>query len=90
VAPHAAKYVHAVPPAEATGLVAEVYEQLARDFQIVSPIIVHSPAPRLLAAVWCVLRETLVAGRVSRAHKEAWPLACHGPMPVRTASPCMP
>jgi len=67
----AVKYVHAVRPKEATGLVAEVYAQLAEDFQITSPLVLHSPVPRLLAAVWCALRETLVAGRVPRAHKEA-------------------
>jgi AhpD family alkylhydroperoxidase len=70
-ATHAVKYVHAVPPEEATGLVAEVYQQLAEDFQITSPLVLHSPAPRLLAAVWCALRETLIAGRIPRAHKEA-------------------
>src|SRR5262249_38608033 len=32
----------------------------------------HSPSPRLLAGVWCVLRETMIAaGNISRADKEA-------------------
>jgi AhpD family alkylhydroperoxidase len=60
-----------VPPEAATGLVAAVYAQLAEDFQITAPLVLHSSAPRLLAAVWCVLRETLIAGRLPRAHKEA-------------------
>jgi len=65
------KHVRPVPVEEAAGLVAEVYHQLARDFQILPPATVHSPAPTLLAAVWCMLRETLLAGRVPRAMKEA-------------------
>ena len=67
----AVKYVRAVPPAEANGLVAAVYAQLTEDFQITAPLVLHSPTPRLLAAVWCVLRETLIAGRIPRAEKEA-------------------
>lgn len=70
-AARAVKYVHAVPPEEATGLVADVYAQLSEDFQITSPLVLHSPTPRLLAAVWCALRETLIAGCLPRAHKEA-------------------
>src|SRR5262245_50813111 len=70
-ATQAVKYVHAVPPEAATGLVAAVYAQLAEDFQITAPLVLHSPAPRLLAAAWCVLRETLIAGHLPRAHKEA-------------------
>ncbi|MGH7373927.1 MAG: class I SAM-dependent methyltransferase [Candidatus Rokuibacteriota bacterium] len=68
MAPRVVKYVHAVAPEEATGLVASVYDEVATDFQITPPIILHSPAPRLLAGVWCVVRETLIAGRVPRSH----------------------
>jgi AhpD family alkylhydroperoxidase len=64
------KHIRAVPVEEATGLVAEVYYQLARDFQILPPATIHSPVPELLAAVWCMLRETLLAGRVPRPLKE--------------------
>jgi AhpD family alkylhydroperoxidase len=65
------KHVHAVPVEKATGLVAEVYYQLARDFQILPPAIIHSSVPELLAAAWCMFRETLLAGRVARPLKEA-------------------
>jgi len=65
------KHVRAVPVGEATGLVAEVYFQLARDFQILAPATIHSSMPELLAAAWCMLRETLLAGRVPRSLKEA-------------------
>ncbi len=65
------RYLHPVPPAAATGLVAEVYSQARREFGLLAPIPLHSPVPRLLAGAWCVLRETLVAGRVERPVKEA-------------------
>ena len=67
----AVQYVRAVSPGQATGLVADVYARVASDFQITAPIVLHSVAPDLLAAVWCVLRETLIAGQVARAKKEA-------------------
>jgi hypothetical protein len=53
-------------------LVAEVYRQVGRDFgALVEPITVHVPVPTLLAAVWCVIRETLLVGQVRRELKEA-------------------
>ncbi|GAA2597089.1 carboxymuconolactone decarboxylase family protein [Actinomadura fulvescens] len=57
----------------ARGRVAEIYAQLERDFGILAPpVILHSPAPAMLAAAWMMLRETLVAtGRADRAAKEA-------------------
>jgi AhpD family alkylhydroperoxidase len=64
------KYVHPVRPEDASGLVAAVYEQLGRDFQLLAPITLTSALPPLLAAVWTVLRETLVAGAVPRLEKE--------------------
>ena len=85
----AVKYVRAVRPAEANGLVAAVYAQLTEDFQITAPLVLHSPTPRLLAAVWCVLRETLIAGRVPRASRKRLRPASHGPTRVRTAYRCM-
>jgi AhpD family alkylhydroperoxidase len=65
------RYLQPVPPAAATGLVAEVYSQARREFGLLPPIPLHSPVPRLLAGAWCVLRETLLAGRVGRPVKEA-------------------
>src|SRR5262245_59399633 len=70
-APHAVKYVRPVPVEEATGLVATVYGEVAEDFQITAPLVLHSPVPDLLAGVSMVLRETLITGRVAREHKEA-------------------
>ena len=65
------KYVEVVPVSQAVGLVAGVYEQLARDLQILPPAVLHSSVPELLAGVWCVLRETLIVGNVPRLIKEA-------------------
>lgn len=66
------RHVTAVRPADATGLVAEVYAQTERDFGILAPpIALHSPAPETLAASWLMLRETLIADNlVDRATKE--------------------
>ncbi|NKE61632.1 hypothetical protein FXN61_34695 [Lentzea sp. PSKA42] len=67
------RYVTAVRPAAANGIVAEVYRQAERDFGLLAPpVALHSPAPEPLAAAWMMLRETLlVRGRVDRATKEA-------------------
>jgi AhpD family alkylhydroperoxidase len=64
------KHVHPVRPEAATGLVSAVYEQLARDFQLVAPLTLTSPLPSLLAASWTLVRETLVTGAVPRLEKE--------------------
>ena len=66
------RYVSPVLPGTADGLVASVYEQAERDFGLVAaPLVLHSPAPVLLAASWTMLRETLLAvGSASRAEKE--------------------
>jgi AhpD family alkylhydroperoxidase len=64
------KYVRPVRPELATGLVSAVYEQLARDFQLVAPLTLTSPLPPLLAASWTLARETLVTGTVPRLEKE--------------------
>lgn len=67
------EHVSAVRPQAARGRVAEVYAQLERDFGMLAPpVILHSPAPEILAAAWVMLRETLVAtGKGDRAAKEA-------------------
>lgn len=62
----------ATGPPRGDSLVAEVYRQVRRDFgALVEPITVHAPVPTLLAATWCVNRETLLVGRVRRELKEA-------------------
>jgi AhpD family alkylhydroperoxidase len=66
------RYVSPVLPGEASGLVACVYDQAERDFGLVAPpLVLHSPAPRALAAAWLMLRETLLAtGSAAREQKE--------------------
>ncbi|WP_410589846.1 carboxymuconolactone decarboxylase family protein [Amycolatopsis sp. lyj-23] len=67
------RYVGVVPRRRATGLVAEVYRQVERDFSMLAPpVALHSAAPEAMAAAWSVLRETLLAqGVAGRAAKEA-------------------
>ncbi len=70
-APQGIHYVEAVPYGERSGLVAKVYDQMMRDFQLVPPITLHSSVPPLLAGVWTAVRETVVAGPASRVEREA-------------------
>jgi AhpD family alkylhydroperoxidase len=66
------KYVTPTPAAQATGLVAQVYGQVADEMRLViPPALLHSPAPEVLAAYWALLREPLVGTGVGRAEKEA-------------------
>jgi AhpD family alkylhydroperoxidase len=65
------KYVEPVPYGSATGLTAEVYQQMQADFMPAPLLSLHSPVPEVLAGVWSILRETLLAGQVDRAFKEA-------------------
>jgi len=72
------RFIEAVRPRAADGLVAEVYGEVRHDFALLrdpagnSPFMVHSACPELLAGVWSVLYETvLVEGAVRRADKEA-------------------
>ncbi|MCR6483527.1 carboxymuconolactone decarboxylase family protein [Amycolatopsis sp. OK19-0408] len=66
------RYVEAVRPRRARGLVRDVYRQLERDFGMLAPpVALHSAAPEALAAAWVLLRESLVAGGLtSRAERE--------------------
>ncbi|MFY1668891.1 carboxymuconolactone decarboxylase family protein [Plantactinospora sp. WMMB334] len=67
------KYVRTVPPANADGLVAAVYRQVAEEMRlVVPPVLLHSPAPEALAGYWMLMREPLLAGgAVDRLGKEA-------------------
>ncbi|MFI9639050.1 carboxymuconolactone decarboxylase family protein [Micromonospora sp. NPDC051925] len=67
------RYVDPVRRGRASGLVAEVYRQLERDFGVLAPpVALHAPAPEVLAAAWVLLRETLIVpGAAPRAAKEA-------------------
>ena len=70
-APQVIHYIRAVPYGQRSGLVAEVYDQMMRDFQLVPPITLHSLVPGLLAGVWTAVRESVVAGPASRVEREA-------------------
>ncbi|MFV8186069.1 carboxymuconolactone decarboxylase family protein [Streptomyces sp. AF1B] len=78
------RFTEPLPPRAATGRVAEVYEQLARDFGIdrASTFVVLSSAPEILAPAWALMRESLIAGAGSRTGKE---LAAYG---VSRANKC--
>lgn len=66
------RVIQPVAASAARGLVADVYAEIRRDFgALVEPFTLFSPAPRLLASAWAACRESLVVGRVPRAHKEA-------------------
>ncbi|MGW0775533.1 carboxymuconolactone decarboxylase family protein [Streptomyces sp. NPDC002835] len=66
------RFTQPQPPASATGVTADVYAQLAADFGIPSAptFVVLSDSPPLLTGAWALLRESLLAGRVSRTDKE--------------------
>ena len=61
--------VETVTPRGATGLVASVYEQVAREFAVVPPITIHSAVPEILAGLWCLTREAFIVG-MGRARRE--------------------
>nr|BFE60793.1 carboxymuconolactone decarboxylase family protein [Dactylosporangium thailandense] len=64
------RFVTPVPKRAATGSVAAVYAASARELgALFAPHL--SPAPDLHAALWAVLRESMLAGTVPRARKEA-------------------
>jgi AhpD family alkylhydroperoxidase len=65
------KYVKAVSPRNAQGLVAEAYRQMQRDFVISPPFTIHSSQPEILAGIWMLVRETMLHGQVRREIKEA-------------------
>ncbi|WP_169944091.1 carboxymuconolactone decarboxylase family protein [Microbispora sp. H11081] len=67
------RHVTPVRPGAAPDLVRRVYGQVERDFGMLAPpVILHSPAPQVLAACWLTLRESLLArGAVTREVKEA-------------------
>jgi hypothetical protein len=59
---------------EAKGLVAAVYDQIAEEFALVSPMMLHSPAPEILAGVWCLSREAFVVNKagLARGDGSSW------------------
>jgi AhpD family alkylhydroperoxidase len=85
-APQIIKHIEAVPPREAQGLVGEVYGQMKQEFQLVPPVTLHAPIPQLLAGVWGMLRESIVAGRISRSLRE---VVCEGVSAINQCSFCV-
>lgn len=67
--PLSIRWLSAPEFARASGLAAEVYRQLDREFMSVPPITLHHLNPQLMAGVWSSCRESLVAGP-DRAMKE--------------------
>lgn len=67
------RHVRAVGFSAADGDLARLYREIERDFGVLAPpMILHAPAPDVLAAAWLMLRETLlVPGAAPRASKEA-------------------
>jgi AhpD family alkylhydroperoxidase len=65
------RYVTPTAYAAAQGLTATAYQQMQTDFMPVPLLTVHSPVPEIMAGVWSILRESLLAGQVKRNHKEA-------------------
>lgn len=67
------RHIRVVKRRHATGLVAEVYRQVEREFGMLAPpTAMHSASPDVLAASWTILRETMLAeGHADRASKEA-------------------
>lgn len=64
------RHVRQVARGNATGLVASVYEQMAREFAVVPPMAIHSAVPDILAGLWCLSREAFIVGRAERARRE--------------------
>ena len=70
IAPQLIQFVTPVSQDNAEGVVAEVYRQAARDFLVAPPLTLHSPVPNILAGVWGILRESMLAGPVNRTDFE--------------------
>jgi AhpD family alkylhydroperoxidase len=57
------RHVAPVAPDAATGTVAAVFRQVKSELGVIGPAItMTSPAPEVLAAVWALLRESLLVG----------------------------
>jgi len=66
------RYLNPVRANKSTGRVSQLYAQIRRDFQLVPPLTLFSPVPRLLAGVWSIWRESQFAeGVIPRATLES-------------------
>jgi AhpD family alkylhydroperoxidase len=60
-----------IAPSTASERIRAIYAQIKHDLmQVPEPFSIHSPAPEILAGVWGIFRESLVAGHVDRGLKE--------------------
>jgi AhpD family alkylhydroperoxidase len=66
------RHVKPVPPKAAGALAGRIYGQVERDFGVLAPpVVLHSPSPEIMAAIWIMLRESLIVpGKVGRPGKE--------------------
>ena len=70
-APKQVRYLRPLDYTGAEGLTRQAFVQMARDFQMVPPLTLHMSSPELMTGVWAFVRETLIAGPLSRARREA-------------------
>ncbi|MEV0648006.1 hypothetical protein AB0I28_22340 [Phytomonospora sp. NPDC050363] len=64
------RHIEAIPPARATGLLAEVYRQIDAEFSSAGPAVrMTSPAPELMAAGWALMREAQLVGEAPAVTK---------------------
>lgn len=70
-APRRVHYVGPLDYKNIDELTSKVIEQMVRDFAATPPITMHISRPRIMAAIWTVGRESLVAGPLSRSRREA-------------------
>jgi AhpD family alkylhydroperoxidase len=70
VAPGSINYLNDIDYKSKDELVRAVFGQLRREFQIVPPITLHLPNPRVMAAVWGMGRECFVANNAGRKMRE--------------------
>lgn len=70
VGPLSVHHVSTRPPKDKQSLANEVFEQMRREFFMASPFTLHASVPETLAAVWVLIRETLMCGNAPRGRKE--------------------
>lgn len=64
-------FVKPIAPSKATGKLAEVYQQIQKDFMIATPFTVHSSHADLVMGTFAMERESMFYGIVPREQKES-------------------
>jgi hypothetical protein len=80
------RHLNPVKRAKATGLVAEIYAALDREFALVPPLTIHSVCPDVLAGAWVAMREAFIVDPDHRAVREAVASSSRAHLRVRNAS----